>query len=533
MKTAMLDAASAAALGTDWLEAAVAPVSPYGERLFARRAPFVPGREAEAQESAERVAAVAQQLDPERLDAVRGVLAASPDVASVVARASLGETLDDPSLLELLRFCEAIERVDALLAAEAIFGPIGSEAVGALAGALAPGKRGPRGFYLAEGFDPALGQARGALAAAQAELESARGRQAERISAELGRDLAGADEFILMRADMPAALPAGVRVVREAATYLLCALELGEKSIAALERRESALARAGAAEESVRERLSALVRTHAAQLDAAAAALGELDVLLSAARFARTYQCAPAQIVSDVGLAFQGGRFLPLAVALEADGRAFTPLDVALHDAVVLTGPNMGGKSVCLQTCGFVALCASYGLPVPAASAQTALFDEIAWLGMGRDAELGGLLSSFAREVVRMQEIFERNAPRLLILVDEFARTTTPHEGTALCIALLERLRERNACGLLATHLGGVASGAGARHFAVRGLRGIAARPPAADLRAALAALAGEMDYTVAEVGADELSGGDAIALAALLGADGRFVNAAYRALSQ
>ena len=183
MKTAMLDAASAAALGTDWLDAAVAPVSPYGERLFARRAPFVPGREAEAQESAERVAAVAQQLDPERLDAVRGVLAASPDVASVVARASLGETLDDPSLLELLRFCEAIERVDALLAAEAIFGPIGSEAVGALAGALAPGKRGPRGFYLAEGFDPALGQARGALAAAQAELESARGRQAERISA--------------------------------------------------------------------------------------------------------------------------------------------------------------------------------------------------------------------------------------------------------------------------------------------------------------------------------------------------------------
>ncbi len=259
--------------------------------------------------------------------------------------------------------------------------------------------------------------------------------------------------------------------------------------------------------------------------------LVELDVLVAAARFTKRYDCVPAEIVPEPMLAFEQARFLPLAVELAAAGRAFTPLDIDLRDAAVLTGPNMGGKSVCLQTCGFVALCAAFGFPVPAARARAGLFDQIAWLGVGRDDHIGGLLSSFAREVVRLKEILERKAPRVLALIDEFARTTTPHEGKALLVALLARLRERRACGMLATHLSGVAASAGVRHFAVRGLRGIPKRPAAPQLDEALQALAASMDYTIGEVTADDVWGADAIALTALLGLDDEFVEAAYRAL--
>ncbi|HMF28521.1 MAG TPA: hypothetical protein VKE42_07100, partial [Candidatus Cybelea sp.] len=316
-------------------------------------------------------------------------------------------------------------------------------------------------------------------------------------------------------------------------TYRLCTLEYGDASLAALERRDAAVAVVGEAEERVRARLCAVVRDHAAALDDAARAIGALDVMLAAAHFTQRYHCVPAAMSAEPALAFSRARFLPLEAELEAAGRRFVPLDLELSDTAILTGPNMGGKSVCLQTCGFVALCAAFGLPVPAANARIALFDQIAWLGLGREAQSGGLLSSFAREVLDLRAILERNASRLLILVDEFARTTTPHEGKALLVALLERLRERGACGLAATHLAGIPAAAGVRHFAVRGLRGIPGRPPTQDVGEALSALADAMDYTIAEVAADDRPRADAIALTALLGLDEAFVDAAYQALSQ
>jgi hypothetical protein len=385
-------------------------------------------------------------------------------------------------------------------------------------------------FYLDDAFDAQLAKARDRLARDQAEFDAARGRESARAARDLGRAEITGEQFILMRDDLRSALPAGIRVVREAPTYLLCALEYGEASRAALARRDAAADAVAAAEERVRERLSALVREHAAGLDQAARTLGELDVLLAAARFTQVHRCTPASIASEAMVAFEQARFLPLESELVTAGRSFVPIDLDLHDAAVLTGPNMGGKSVSLQTCGFVALCAAFGLPVPAARARTALFDQIAW-GLGRDAQIGGLLSSFAREVLELKAIFARASARLLIFADEFARTTTPHEGKALLVAFLERLRELGACGMLATHLAGIAEAAGVRHFAVRGLRGIPRRPPIQDVGEALAALADAMDYTIAEVSGEETPRGDAIALIALLGLDREFVDSAYRAL--
>jgi DNA mismatch repair ATPase MutS len=191
----------------------------------------------------------------------------------------------------------------------------------------------------------------------------------------------------------------------------------------------------------------------------------------------------------------------------------------------------MGGKSVALRTCGFVALLAAFGIPVPAQSAECALFDEIAWLGIGAQEELGGLLSSFAREVVRLNELLARPAAHALLLIDEFARTTTPMEGKALLVALIRSLRRRGRLAFIATHLGGIAADAQVRHFAVRGLRNVPKAAPAGDLQAALASLADSMDYAVFEVRDGGWHQADAVALAHLLGLDDDIVAEAAHVL--
>jgi DNA mismatch repair ATPase MutS len=528
----LLDDASAERLGLDWLINAVAPVSPYGARLFSELVPFRPGDEVAAESRARMVAAIADGLHADRVAAARSLFQQLPDIVGVVARASMGEMLDDSAFLELRQFCEMLQRIDAPLAASALAQPIANEATRAVLEALKPGREGD-GFYLADAFDAELAVARATYTQAQAELNAARGRENENAARELGRDEIVGDEFMVMRSDLRGALPAGVRVVREASTYLLCALQYGKSARSALERREAASRTVASLEEHVRLRLSSIIRDHAAGLAASAGALGELDITLAAARFAQEHRCTAPVVTGEPVLGFEGARFLPLEAELAVAGRRYAPIDLDLRGAAVLTGPNMGGKSLALQTCGFLALCTAFGLPSPATRARVGLFDQIAWLGTGLQERTGGLLSSFAQELLGLQEILMRSAPRLLIFVDEFARTTTPHEGKALVVALTERLRQRNACALIATHLQGVAAAAGAVHFAVRGLNGIRMAPAARNLHEALEALAASMDYTIADVSDDGVPDADAIALAELLGLDSEFVKAAYRALSQ
>lgn len=526
-----IDPATAAAVGFGWLCDALKPVSPYGEATFAALEPFAPGRERDAYERAARIGRIAAAFDAAQLDEAREIARRVADAGPAIARASMGDVLEDANFLELQRFFDACERLDALTAPcddlpRALSAPLRD-----CAGTLERGRAGSSGFYLDDAFDPSLAQARSMYARAQAEYEAVRGRASAVVASALGREISP-PEFIVMRADLNGPLPAGVRVVRETPTYLLCELDADEDVLAALRRRDEAAAALAGAEMSVRLRISQTIRAHAAALDRAMQAFGEADVLIAAARFARSRQCTLPEIVEEGPFAFEGGRFIPLALELELQGRAFTPISVQLDGVAVLTGPNMGGKSVALRTCGFIALCAAFGLPVPAARARIPLFREIAWLGIGSDDETGGgLLSSFAREVVRLRDLLARRNGRRLILLDEFARTTTPREGKALLVAVIERLDAEGACGLAATHLGGVARAAAARHYAVRGLRGIPKRPAAANLDATLETLAASMDYTLEEVGGDGVREADAIALASLLGIDAAVIDAAYRAM--
>lgn len=532
MKFAQLcDDATAQALGTAWLLRELAPASEYGRRELEALTPFRPGEESAAQARAQRISELAQACEGARLDALRAAFGSAPDADGTIVRASMGSAPDDPESLELLRALDAMARVDALV--DGVLAPCGNEVTATLARDLERGRSGTVAFYLDDAFDLKLREVRDAAGRAQADFDAAHGRLVAQIAAALGRERIDGDEFILMREDLRGGLPQHVRVVREAPTYLLCELDLDDALLALLARRDAAGDAVAQAEETVRERLAARIRESASELEGALSRFGQLDLLVTQARFARRHACSVPEILNHPRLEFRSGRFLALQAELEADARSYVPIDVELDDLAVLTGPNMGGKSVCLRTCGLIALLAAFGMPVPAESARVALFDELVWLGIGAEGEQGGLLSAFAREVLRLRDVLARPLARPLVLIDEFARTTNPAEGTAIVVATIGRLRARGAVGLVATHLDGVAAAAGVTHYAVRGLRNAPKRVIGGDLSAALAALAQAMDYSIGAVESAAEEHADAIALAELLGVEPQLVAAARSALAK
>ena len=501
----------AEAIGVPWLLDAIAPSGALGRRARQRERTFRPGDEAVARAALERVDRLAREHDAASLATLRATIGAAPDPGAALVRARAGGVLGDVDFFELQRFAGALAAAG-LLPAQSV-----------LRERLAPGGTNDRTFYLADAFDAGLAAARAEAAARQAAYDTARSGLAARVARYAGVENVRDGEFVLMRDRLRGPLPAEIRVLREFPTYLLCEISLDDDALAALTARDAATARVAQAEEDVRARLSAFVAAEAEGLERASDALGDLDVLVARAQFVQTYACVVPEVVDTPSLGFVDARHLPLALALEQHGRRYAPISLDLEGMGVVTGPNMGGKTAALRTLGFLAACVALGVPVPAAEARLPLFDEIVWLGIGAAALEDGLLSSFGAEVVTLRSFLGRQAARPLVLVDEFARTTSPREGRALLVALLETLEQRGALGLAATHLAQVT--AAGSHFAIGGLRELPPRDgPPLELEAALRRIAQAMDYRLRRVSGDSGAPGDAIALADALGLDAELI---------
>ncbi len=325
-----------------------------------------------------------------------------------------------------------------------------------------------------------------------------------------------------MRDRAEAPLPPEIRVLREAPTYL--SLRTSRSTTPRWARWRRSRRRSGAsrpARNACAPRSRATSARPRRDSPRRPTRSGRLDALLGRVAFAQRHDARAPVVTDGPELAFDEARFLPLSASLAEHAHRYVPLTLELDGVGVLTGPNMGGKSAALRTCGFVAACVALGLPVPAARARVALFDEIVHVGA---AEERSLLSSFGQEVVHLRDFLLRDAGRALVLIDEVGRTTTPREGRALLVALIATLRERGATGLAATHLSGIAAAAGVDHFAVAGLREVPAAGDGLSLQDAIDRIAAVMDFRIRRVAEDAVSGADALALAEALGLDARVV---------
>ncbi len=119
---------------------------------------------------------------------------------------------------------------------------------------------------------------------------------------------------------------------------------------------------------------------------------------------------------------------------------------------VVVSGPNMGGKTVALKTVGLLLVMAQCGLPIPAASgSEVPIFDAI-FVDLGDEQDLSASESSFSAHVKNLKRALAEAGPRRLFLLDEIGRGTAPEEGAALAMAVIEKLYEKGARVFVTTH---------------------------------------------------------------------------------
>lgn len=194
--------------------------------------------------------------------------------------------------------------------------------------------------------------------------------------------------------------------------------------------------------------LSRETGAQAAQIETNVEMLAQLDVLVAKARLAQSMDARAPELFDDAGVTVQNGRHPLLA-------ERAVPQSLSLDEAtrlMVISGPNMGGKTVALKMVGLFVLMTYAGMQVPAADGtRIGRFSRI-FADIGDEQSILANASTFSAHLARMRDIFALAGPQSLVLVDEIGGGTEPSSGAALAIAMLERLLAVRACAIVTTH---------------------------------------------------------------------------------
>src|SRR5881628_2621878 len=417
--------------------------------LLAERSSFIPGREL-----AQHISPVLTLREAERLqdetEAARALIRAQPsagiggarDIRDALRRARLGGALDPEQLIAI---------ADTVRAAAKLFTDI--HPYPPLA-ALAQYARPPRALaevieHAISGTYEVLDRASPRLGSLRAELRAAQARLQQRLdgllkSADLARALQepivtqrGGRYVVPVRTEMRSAVKGIIHdQSASGATVFIEPLEILEANNAL---REAELAERAEVQR-ILDELSRRVEKDADELDAVVSAL-----------FADAFECE-RPVLDDRGRLDLIAARHPLLVS---QGTAVVPIDVSIGKdfrALVITGPNTGGKTVTLKTIGLLVLMAECGLQIPAQKGSRVPLVKRVFADIGDEQSIAQSLSTFSshlRNVVATLADAERGD---LALLDELGAGTDPDEGAALAMAVLEALLERGVLVAATTH---------------------------------------------------------------------------------
>ncbi len=202
------------------------------------------------------------------------------------------------------------------------------------------------------------------------------------------------------------------------------------------------------------QRLSSLLWENAAGVAACASALSVLDVRAATARVRSERDLVFPELLDEASAELVGARHFLLAES----GIDVVPSDLRVRagHAIVVSGPNAGGKTVALKTVGLCALMLRAGLPVAAAEGTKMGFFARVLTDIGDDQSLSRSLSTFSAHVTNLSQILLATEPRVLVLLDEVATGTDPREGEALAAGVLDSLLLRGGAVMSTTHYEGL-----------------------------------------------------------------------------
>ena len=428
--------------------------------LLAERSSFLPGREL-----AEVITPVSALRDAERMQdettAARTLLRAQPsagiggarDIRDALRRARLGGSLDPDQLLSV---------ADTIRAAQKLFEDV--HPYPALA-ALAHFARPPRPVAEAienaiSGTAEVLDRASPRLGTLRMDLRAAQSRLQQRLdgllrSADLGRALQepivtqrNGRYVVPVKSEMRSSVKGIIHdQSASGATVFIEPLEILEANNAL---REAELAEKAEVER-ILDELSRRVERDADELDAVVSALARLDLALAKAQLADALDCERPILDGEGQLDLIAARH-PLLVAQSTD---VVPIDVRLGTdfrALVVTGPNTGGKTVTLKTIGLLVLMAACGLHLPANKGSRVPVVKRVFADIGDEQSIAQSLSTFSSHMRNVVATLAEAEAGDVALLDELGAGTDPDEGAALAMAVLETLLARGVLIAATTH---------------------------------------------------------------------------------
>ncbi len=508
-----LDATTAAVLGTAAIIDLVRPEGAKARQLFAHRRPFLPGGEQAWRDeilAAQTCDAWWEECAPKTREAIRQGLADLPDVSAALRRLrAQGAPLDDAHFFAIKRFCyialhELFPSIQASgVAADEVLHTWHTDLTDLIEHLHPEASPTPR-FALSGEHDEALADARRAqralrrtLRERRAEVEQALRDDYPSIAFPFSGNITYADPDDATRSE------GDPRLERQGDRRILSdellrdtqrQLDEGQRHIDAL---ESAL----------RVRLSDMLRPRIALLEEVEQALATLDNRLAKVRWRRAIHGTWPTLSEDAEVVLRAG----------FDPRHVSPQPInfdlpASRAPVVVTGPNMGGKSALLKTLGLCQWCLQHALPVPAQRYCAPLMHHVVYVGAdapGAHEQMAGL-SSFGREIRRIVAHRQEATAPALWLLDEVGRGTHPEEGAHLATEILLALRDDGHATVAATHFPALAAHPDMVRWRITGLgerdelAALLAGTDADDSAALEAALREAMDYAPTRLGEDE-----------------------------
>jgi DNA mismatch repair protein MutS len=407
-----------------------------------------------------RYDAISTLIRSGRCDGLREILAGIGDVERVLARVAL-RSARPRDLVALREALGALPRTGAAL--DGIDAPLLASAAGDLAArpelhqllssaiVASPPPLLREGGVIAAGYDAALDELRSIATGADEhllELEDRERRRTGLSQLKVGYNRVHGYYIELPRSQSERA-PLDYRrrqTVKNAERFITPELKQFEDKV--LGSRDRALARERELFDALLDRLIAEL----AGLKRMAAAIALTDVLANLAERAVNLRYARPELTDEPGLRIEGGRHPVVERALEDP---FVPNDLELTDGrrmLVITGPNMGGKSTYMRQAALIVVLASIGSYVPAARAVIGPFDRI-FTRIGASDDLAGGRSTFMVEMTEAAVILNSATDRSLVLMDEIGRGTSTYDGLSLAWACASHIaREIRAFTLFATH---------------------------------------------------------------------------------
>lgn len=183
--------------------------------------------------------------------------------------------------------------------------------------------------------------------------------------------------------------------------------------------------------------------------------LGQIDFIRSRTAFARKIKAIKPTLTENPFIDWQQARHPLLELTLLEQKKQIIPLDLKLDEnqrILMISGPNAGGKSVCLKTTGLLQYMLQCGIPVPMKpESKCGLFDQI-FIDIGDEQSLENDLSTYSSHLLNMKHFMANSDNKTLFLIDEFGTGTEPQLGGAIAEAVLTELNQKGAFGVVTTH---------------------------------------------------------------------------------